>query len=86
VTNSSPPLTFQTFNFTEFSGLASVSWDQPVFTEGLHQFGNIHLSAPVPEPSSLVLLASGGIALFGYAGLRNVRAARRSGRESPEST
>jgi hypothetical protein len=80
------PSTFQTFNFTGFSGLASVSWDQPVFTDGLHQFSNIHLSTPVPEPSSLVLLASGGIGLFGYARLRKARTARRPGRQSPEST
>ena len=36
------PQTFQTFNFTGFTGLSSVSWDQPVFTQGLHQFANIH--------------------------------------------
>lgn len=49
---------FQTFAFTGFEGITSLSWDQPVFTEGLHQFTNIRIaSGVVPEPSSLVLIA-----------------------------
>lgn len=71
VTTSSPPLTFQTFDFTGFTGLASVIWDQPTSTQGLHQFGNIHLStmtATVPEPGSFGMLAStlfaGGLLLL----------------------
>ena len=55
----SPPA-FQTFDFTGFTGLTSVSWDQPVFTQGLHQFTNITLSTGVvPEPSALTLLTLG---------------------------
>ena len=55
----SPP-SFQTFEFTGFTNVTSVSWDQPVFTQGLHQFTNIHLSTgAVPEPAALTLLALG---------------------------
>jgi hypothetical protein len=55
------PAMFQTFDFTGFTGLTSVSWDQPVFTQGLHQFTNITLSTGgvVPEPATLTLLALG---------------------------
>lgn len=60
VTSPSPPLTFETFYFTGFEGVTSVSWDQPVFTEGLHQFSNVHLfTSVIPEPSALTLLALG---------------------------
>jgi hypothetical protein len=62
VTTSSPPLTFQTFDFTGFTNVSSVSWDQDVDgTEGVHQFTKIHLrtGAAVPEPPALVLLALG---------------------------
>lgn len=66
VTTSSPPLTFQTFDFTGFAGVTSVSWDQPVFTAGLHQFTNVHLStSAVPGPASLTLALIGA----GTAGL-----------------
>ena len=45
------PASFQTFDFTGFTDVTSVSWDQPVFTQGLHQFTNIHLSTePSPSP------------------------------------
>ena len=55
----SPPA-FETFNFTGFTGLTSVSWDQADPAAGLHQFTNIHLSTGVvPEPASLTLLALG---------------------------
>lgn len=54
------PASFQTFDFTGFTGLTSVSWDQPISSQGLHQFTNIHLfPAAVPEPATLMLLAVG---------------------------
>ena len=62
VSIDSPPLQFQTFDFTGFTNLKSVSWEQDVeFEQVLHQFGNIHLSpaSAVPEPSALKLLALG---------------------------
>jgi hypothetical protein len=62
VTTPAPPATpaFQTFSFAGlgFTNLTSVSWDQPVFTEGLNQFTNINL-ATVPEPSAFFLMAIG---------------------------
>jgi hypothetical protein len=61
VTTSSPPLTFQTFDFTGFTGLTSVSWDQAeTSSEGIHQFTNITLSTGVvPEPPGLTLFTLG---------------------------
>lgn len=59
VTSPSPPLTFQTFNFTGFVNLTSVSWDQGVTSqEGVHQFSNIHLATPVPGPDAFAVLSS----------------------------
>jgi hypothetical protein len=59
-TPAGSPGAFQTFTFSGFTDLAAVSWEQSVFTEGLHQFGNIHLdAAAVPEPTTLALLAVG---------------------------
>jgi hypothetical protein len=60
---------FQTFDFTGFADLTSVSWGQPVLADGLHQFTNITLDtgAAVPEPSSMVLV---GIAVCGFAAWR----------------
>lgn len=56
VTTASPPLAFQTFNFTGFNNLSSVSWSQGVPTGNLHQFTNIHVdAATAPEPASLAL-------------------------------
>jgi hypothetical protein len=55
------PGSFQTFDFTGFSDLASVSWDQPVFTRGLNQFSDISLSTAIPEPSSLILASVGAL-------------------------
>ncbi|HWB14279.1 MAG TPA: PEP-CTERM sorting domain-containing protein [Pirellulales bacterium] len=64
------PQSFQTFDFTGFTGLSSVSWDQPDLAQGLHQFGNIRLSneasGAVPEPSTLALFVAGSIGLLGY--------------------
>jgi hypothetical protein len=63
----SPPA-FQTFTFTGFDDVTSVSWDQPQFPEPLHQFTNITLATtpfidPVPEPSSLILAGVGALGL-----------------------
>ena len=71
VTASSPPLAFQTFDFSGlgFTDLSSVSWNQGADGQGIHQFGNILLSAgsAVPEPSSLVMA---GIAVLAGLGAR----------------
>ena len=61
VSLASPPLTFQTFSFTGFTNVVSVSWNQSTTSDGLHQFGNIELTsaappAAVPEPATLSLL------------------------------
>jgi hypothetical protein len=58
-TPAGPPASFQTFDFAGFTGLTSVSWDQPVASQGLNQFTNIDLSTAVPEPPALTLLALG---------------------------
>jgi len=72
-----PPASFQTFDFTGFTGLSSVSWDQPVFTQGLHQFTNITLSTGVvPEPSALTLLVLGLAPALAW----KLRSAGRDGR------
>jgi hypothetical protein len=72
VSVSSPPLIFQTFDFTGFTNVTSVSWDQDLVpSEGVHQFGNIRLSTGVPEPSTLILLALGiplAVAFQSYIG------------------
>ena len=73
-TPAGPPAAFQTFDFTGFTDLTSVSWDQPVFSAGLHQFTNITLSI-VPEPSSLIL---GGIGILGLAVTFLVRRSRKA--------
>jgi hypothetical protein len=73
VTTASPPLVFQTFLFTGFTDLTSVSWDQGAANQGIHQFGNVRL-AIVPEPSTLALAALGAVGLLGYRGRRRPRA------------
>jgi len=66
------PQVFTAFDFSGFTNLTSVSWDQPVFTEGLNQFTDITIS-PTPEPSSLLIGGVGAICL----GLAGHRARRR---------
>lgn len=75
VTAASPPLAFQRFALTGFTGLTAVRWDQPVFTQGVHQFGNVRLATTVPEPATLLLVAA-GVPLVA-AGWRRTRRGRR---------
>jgi hypothetical protein len=60
---------FQTFTFTGFTDLVSVTWNQPGFPpppgQGLHQFTDVTISvASVPEPSTLVLGMIGTVGSF----------------------
>lgn len=74
VTSSSPPNTFQTFHFTGFGDVTSVSWNQSDLNQGVHQFTNVVLDtspASVPEPASLTLFS------FGLVGLAGCRLRRR---------
>ncbi len=64
---------FQTFTFSDdFREIVSLSWEQPVLAEGLHQFDNVRLL--IPEPTGLTSLAIAGL----VTGL--VAARRRWGR------
>jgi hypothetical protein len=66
VTTSSPPLVFQTFDFSGFTNLTSVSWGQG--TQGVHQFTNIVIpTGVVPEPPASTLLALGIPLVLAYA-------------------
>jgi len=63
VTIPSGTSAFQSFDFTAFTDLDSVTWGQPVLAAGLHQFTNIDLvTAPplaVSEPSIWLLVTTG---------------------------
>jgi hypothetical protein len=69
------PQSFTPFNFTGFTNLTSVSWNQPDPAAGLNQFTDITLST-VPEPASIV---TGGIGamLVAVAGFRARRRRER---------
>jgi hypothetical protein len=72
-TGASDPLDFETFDFTGFENLTSVTWAQGA--SGLHQFSEIqlvNLATPIPEPTALMLFGAG---LTGLGALR-----RRHGR------
>ena len=62
-------LTLKTFTFSGFSNLVEVNWFQGpggmIATGGgpTHQFDNIVLGDPIPEPSSIVLFALGAVGL-----------------------
>ncbi len=61
---------FQTFAFTGFTDLTSVTWVQPQLAAGLHQFDDIRLEltgAVVPEPASIAMLGTSVIVGLGYA-------------------
>ncbi len=75
VTVPSGTSAFQTFDFTGFGDVTSVSWGQPQVSDGLHQFTNIKLDTnPVPEPASFTLLALTLAGLAGYGWRRRFRA------------
>lgn len=76
------PQVFTQFDFTGFTNVTSVSWDQPVFTVGLNQFTDITI-ATVPEPSSAVL---GGIAAIGSAVMSLMRRHVRTSRDGHNDT
>jgi len=82
VTVSTPggfPGSFELFNSSNglvgLTNLTSLSWDQPLFTQGLNQFTNITLST-VPEPSSLTLA---GLASIGVGATFWARRRRKQG-------
>jgi hypothetical protein len=69
---------FETFAFSGFSGVTSVSWGQPQLSDGLHQFTDIVIAGAVPEPSTLGLLAA-GLSISWTIGSRRGRASRTAG-------
>lgn len=80
-------LTLETFTFTGFGSVVSVSWFQgPGFNppgpspDATHQFDNITL-APVPEPSSLVTWLAVAVVVTRFAS--RLPAGRRSSRVRP---
>jgi hypothetical protein len=79
-TVTTPPGTaaFQTFDFTGFTDIKTLSWGQPQLSAGLHQFTDLDLiqsSTAVPEPRSLFAAVIGLIALAGYRRVRAVAVA-----------
>jgi hypothetical protein len=59
---------FQTFNFTGFGDVTSVSWGQPPVADGLHQFTDVVLDTnPFPEPGSLTLYVLGALGMLACA-------------------
>jgi len=69
---------FQTFDFTGFTDVTSVSWGQPPLADGLNQFSRIDIGAtgaPVPEPGSVALLVSLGGVLLGLRAAGRLRRA-----------
>jgi hypothetical protein len=67
---------FQTFQFTGFTGVTSVSWGQPQLSDGLHQFSNIDISlGVVPEPSVPCLVVLGGSISLAWRSLRRRKTA-----------
>jgi hypothetical protein len=62
---------FQTFDFTGFTGLSSVSFGQPQLSDGLNQFSMITIASnAIPEPSSLCLVAAGGLVGLAFRTMR----------------
>jgi hypothetical protein len=66
-TVTTPPgvAALQTFAFTGFTDLLSVSWGQPPVANGRHQFADVTLdvAATVPTPATLLLLVSAVFAI-----------------------
>jgi len=70
VTTAAGVSAFQTFSFSGFTNLETLTWGQPVVSSGMHQFTNVNLAATtaaIPEPGTWLLFAS---ALSGLAGYR----------------
>jgi hypothetical protein len=71
VTTPSGTSAFQTFSFTGFTDLTSVSFGQPQLSDGLNQFSMIRVApTAVPEPSTLILIATGGATFLASRAMR----------------
>jgi hypothetical protein len=79
--NDSTPPSLQTFNFSNFTDLESVSFTQGTnggffqTQETGYQFDNVVVTGDVPEPGTLVMLGSG---VMGLAGVLRRRLASRN--------